>query len=881
MNIYYWGGSEKTTWPGVAMTYVEKNSYGQDIYCYTIPSDTTGIIFNNGTEQTVDITENITDGKGFYLVDNSTGQWTVETYDYVPTKPVETTTAAPTTTEKVTTTTAEPTTEIPTTTVEATEPLPETETVKFEYKNSSFIDNIFGYKVFLYDYEAQKAYAGTKSSNTWSFEIPYGLLSVNFYKTSSSVTESSFKTSNVSDSWTTGVPQRISVKQNVYTTNGSNKGSWNTVYTVSWTTSDVYSVKAKTPTVLLPNETFSFTVNVAEGYTLDAVTANGTSLTPSNGVYSFSTTADTTIAVVTSQSNLLPYYIRGDFNNWSTENEMTDAGNGIFTAQLTLDAGTYEYKAANEGYTMEWPLGTNQTITLQKKSVVTFTLDTNNHTLTASDEPVMVYYTVEFKNYDGSVIATQTVAEGEAATPPPIMPERESDAQYTYTFSGWDTDFSSVTDNLVITALYDKTLNKYTVTFVDADGKVLDTQSVEYGKSAQAPSAPTKEGYEFTGWSVSFDKITADTTVTAQYRKLEAEVATGTLRVVVTGGTSFAISINGGAERPQGAVYLNTKLPVGAYVKLRAAELNTAKFAGWVNPANGQILSSELEYTFYAGGNDYIEAKYMTKVAGVNSVTFKNDKSNQIIDMQYYAFGDEITFPEDTNYVGYDFVGWNMTAEEISAELKAGNDVVVTPLWQVKQVYVSVAVQGGEVIGHGGMNSSGEYLANRSVIVEADEPKAGMKFAYWIDADGRIKSYDSQYTFYPATDVSLKAVYVAENEKIDYQVLVYMDSCDTSGTYGTFNFSWYVPEAEGITFMAAGLVAVNKANYNESTFVHGTSDTNVWDRAATGAESSGLYNWTGPVMSGQTWVAKAWVQYKVAEGNVQTVYSTLLEVVKY
>ena len=59
----------------------------------------------------------------------------------------------------------------------------------------------------------------------------------------------------------------------------------------------------------------------------------------------------------------------------------------------------------------------------------------------------------------------------------------------------------------------------YTVTFVDFDGTVLKTETVESGKGATAPADPAREGYTFTGWDVSFDAVTADMTVTAMYEK--------------------------------------------------------------------------------------------------------------------------------------------------------------------------------------------------------------------------------------------------------------------------------------------------------------------------------------------------------------------------
>ncbi len=67
VNAYFFVG--KTTvgeaWPGTKMTYFENNTSSQDVYKIDIPSGATHVIFNNGSEQTVDI--NLTNFEGFWL----------------------------------------------------------------------------------------------------------------------------------------------------------------------------------------------------------------------------------------------------------------------------------------------------------------------------------------------------------------------------------------------------------------------------------------------------------------------------------------------------------------------------------------------------------------------------------------------------------------------------------------------------------------------------------------------------------------------------------------------------------------------------------------------------------------------------------------------
>ncbi len=357
-----------------------------------------------------------------------------------------------------------------------------------------------------------------------------------------------------------------------------------------------------------------------------------------------------------------------------------------------------------------------------------------------------------------------------------------------------------------------------------------------------------------------------------------AGVQTGKLRVEVTGGAGFTISIDGGAARPQGAVYHNSKITVGATVTVTVKEVAGATFLGWMNPANGTIVSDNMSYTFIASGNDYLNAMYSSQIEGVEMVVFKNDKSGyygKILDMQYYAAGDEISFPVAPTQVGFDFAGWNMTEADIQAAVEAGQDVTVLATWTKQVVPVQVTVNGG--------TGTGTYNANSAVTVTANEAPEGQKFAYWTDVQGNIRSYNTEYKFYPIADTTLTAVFVAEDEVIDYQILVSLDSIDTTSIAdkNVFYYSWYCPE--GYTFLKAGIVAVNKDNYNEATFVAGTDDSNVYDRSPSGANliPVNTYSWSkSNVTSGQTWMAKAYVQYRADDGQVVTVYSSVVEATK-
>ena len=87
-------------------------------------------------------------------------------------------------------------------------------------------------------------------------------------------------------------------------------------------------------------------------------------------------------------------------------------------------------------------------------------------------------YTVIFKDWNGTTLDTQSIEYGSSATAPD-NPSREG-----YTFDRWDTDYSSVKSNLIVTAIY--TINTYTITFKDYNETTLKIQTVEYVSSLPA-----------------------------------------------------------------------------------------------------------------------------------------------------------------------------------------------------------------------------------------------------------------------------------------------------------------------------------------------------------------------------------------------------------
>ena len=80
IHVYYW--NDGPDWPGVAMTELYTNEYGQKVYYCELPDDVEGIIFNGNGNQTVDIKDEPI-GKAYYTTDGKDGNnFTVGTWSY-------------------------------------------------------------------------------------------------------------------------------------------------------------------------------------------------------------------------------------------------------------------------------------------------------------------------------------------------------------------------------------------------------------------------------------------------------------------------------------------------------------------------------------------------------------------------------------------------------------------------------------------------------------------------------------------------------------------------------------------------------------------------------------------------------------------------------
>lgn len=100
---------------------------------------------------------------------------------------------------------------------------------------------------------------------------------------------------------------------------------------------------------------------------------------------------------------------------------------------------------------------------------------------------IIPQYKVTFKNHDDTELDVQYIDQyGSAVDPiireenPIATPTKESTIQYSYTYSGWDTDFSNIVMDIDVYATYEETLRDYTIQYVSM-GVPVKTFTGKYG----------------------------------------------------------------------------------------------------------------------------------------------------------------------------------------------------------------------------------------------------------------------------------------------------------------------------------------------------------------------------------------------------------------
>ena len=253
------------------------------------------------------------------------------------------------------------------------------------------------------------------------------------------------------------------------------------------------------------------------------------------------------------------------------------------------------------------------------------------------------YFTIRFTNYDGTVLASDEVEQGKLPVYTGDTPAKPADAQYTYTFAGWDKAIVPVDGHTTYVATFSSTKNKYTITWLNEDGSQIDQTSVEYGvipTHADPTKANTAEyTYTFAGWDKTPVAVTGEATYKATFSSAKN-------KYLITFQNE-----DGSVIEAKEYEYGTTPVAPADPTKEATAQY-TYTFNGWDNTIVAVTGAATYKATFTATLIKYL-------------ITFQNEDGSTI-EAKEYEYGATPVAPADptkdaTAQYTYTFSGWDNT----------------------------------------------------------------------------------------------------------------------------------------------------------------------------------------------------------------------------
>ena len=254
-------------------------------------------------------------------------------------------------------------------------------------------------------------------------------------------------------------------------------------------------------------------------------------------------------------------------------------------------------------------------------------------------------FTVTWVNDDGTELEKdENVEYGTTPEYNGETPTKAGDAQYTYTFSRWDPEISKVTADITYKAVYDQTVNTYTVIWKNEDGTILETAQVEYGAIPEyRGKMPTKESteqytYAFEGWTPEITVVTRDAEYTATF--------TNTVRTYTVTWKNWDDTV---LETDENVEYGTTPEYNGETPTKPADAQYTYTFTGWVPVVSA--VTGDITYTavFSEALNKY-------------TITWKNGdealKTEQVNYGDIPVYSGETPVKDGDAQYSYIFIGW-------------------------------------------------------------------------------------------------------------------------------------------------------------------------------------------------------------------------------
>lgn len=523
-------------------------------------------------------------------------------------------------------------------------------------------------------------------------------------------------------------------------------------------------------------------------------------------------------------------------------------------------------------------------------------------------------YTVKYVTEDGKDLGTETVEQGKSPASVPALPTKDPDAAGHYSYA-WDTDPTTATisadtiftakltttphnpqtlESNIVDATCDKDGSKTVTTSCSDCGYVIsknnvvipatghawgDWKHVEGTEGADAQhsrvcandaSHKDTKACDFTA------KVTQEatldqpeiTTYTCKdcgyfYTKETAPALAGvtvTVNAVENGSVTLAgqdVTAGGSKKFAENGTYTLVATPNA-----------DCTFVGW--QTGNKIVSTDATYTTVAIA-DITYTPVFAESAKPVQFTFV-DMFNNVISSQSVASGADVKIPQAPTYTGYTFTGWSVDEAAIKA---ATSSMTVYAQYEKDAAATYTVTTDADATVAYGSNSAQGTLADIPYGTQVTVSKADA--TAWA-IDGKIVAYGDSYTFYVASDVTVKAA----SATTQAPVVAAVSANQVAGSYKV-EFVATRAMVDGCTYLKSGFVYGKNLSDADLTLANvgkkGSADNSGVVKAAYANSTEGSTQFILSYgLSAQTGTAsaKAFLTYKDQNGKVKTVYSDVM-----
>lgn len=291
-------------------------------------------------------------------------------------------------------------------------------------------------------------------------------------------------------------------------------------------------------------------------------------------------------------------------------------------------------------------------------------------------------------------------------------------------------------------------------------------------------------------------------------------------------------------------------------------------FVGW--QTGNKIVSTDATYTTVAIA-DITYTPVFAESAKPVQFTFV-DMFNNVISSQSVASGADVKIPQAPTYTGYTFTGWSVDEAAIKA---ATSSMTVYAQYEKDAAATYTVTTDADATVAYGSNSAQGTLADIPYGTQVTVSKDGA--TAWA-IDGKIVAYGDSYTFYVASDVTVKAA----SATTQAPVVAAVSANQVAGSYKV-EFVATRAMVDGCTYLKSGFVYGKNLSDADLTLANvgkkGSADNSGVVKAAYANSTEGSTQFILSYgISAQTGTAsaKAFLTYKDQNGKVQTVYSDVM-----